>query len=154
MDKNNEVFKTTMGSLFDGMDSFLSTKTVVGEPIRIDDTIILPLIDVSFGVAAGALTDDKKNNGAGGMGGKLTPSAVIVIHNGSTRLMNISTHSGIDKILDMVPDFVDRFTNKLADKKEAKANADKGKDPAAREAAAEEIKEMVNESASEALDKQ
>lgn len=152
MDKNNEVFKQTMGSMFDGMDSFLSTKTVVGEPIRIDDTVILPLIDVSFGVAAGALTDDKKNNGAGGLGGKMSPSAVIVIHNGTTRLINVSTHTGMDKILDMVPDFVDRFTNKLADKKEAKANADKGKDPAAREAAAEEIKDMIDEAAVDALD--
>ncbi|HAQ52342.1 MAG TPA: sporulation protein [Lachnospiraceae bacterium] len=153
MEKNNEVFKTTMGSMFDGMDGFLSTKTVVGEPIRIDDTVILPLVDVSFGMAAGALTDDKKNNGAGGMGAKLTPSAVIVIHNGTTRLMNISTHSGIDKILDMVPDFVDRFSNKIADKKEAKANANKGKDPAAREAAAEEIRDKVSDSVNEALEK-
>ena len=151
MEKNNEVFKATMGSMVDGMDSFLSTKTVVGEPIRIDETIILPLIDVSFGVAAGSLTDDKKNNGAGGMGAKMTPSAVIVIHNGTTRLMNISTHSGIDKILDMVPDFVDRFANKIADKKEAKANGDKGKDPEAREAAAEEIRERVSESVAEGV---
>ncbi len=153
MEKNNEVFKSTMGALFDGMDGFLSSKTVVGEPIRIDDTTILPLVDVSFGMGAGALTDDKKNNGAGGMGGKMQPSAIIVIHNGTTRLINVSTHSGMDKLLDMVPDFVERFANKKADKKEKKANGDKGTDPVAREAAAEEIKEMVNESAAEALDK-
>ena len=152
MEKNNEVFKATMGSMVDGMDSFLSTKTVVGEPIRIDETIILPLIDVSFGVAAGSLTDDKKNNGAGGMGAKMTPSAVIVIHNGTTRLMNISTHSGMDKILDMVPDFVDRFTSAMADKKNKKADEEKGKDPKAREAAAEEIRERVSDSANEALE--
>lgn len=139
MDKNNEVFKKTMDSLFTGMDSFLSTKTVVGEPIRIDDTIIVPLIDVSFGVAAGAFTDDKKNNGAGGLGGKMSPSSVIVIHNGTTRLVNVSTNSGIDKILDMVPDFVDRIANKKADKDEKKA----------REAAAEEIRDMVSDATNE-----
>ena len=150
MDKNNEVFKQTMGSLFDGMDSFLSTKTVVGEPIRIDDTIILPLIDVSFGVAAGALTDDKRNNGAGGLGGKMQPSAVIVIHNGTTRLINVSTHSGMDKILDMIPDFVDRFANKKADKKQKQANGAKGTDPEAREAAAEEIKEKLSDAVADA----
>lgn len=154
MDKSNEVFKQTIGSMVDGMDSFLSTKTVVGDPIRIDDTVILPLIDVSFGVAAGALSDDKKNNGAGGLGGKMQPSAVIVIHNGTTRLMNISTHSGIDKILDMVPDFVDRFANKKNDKKDAKNNSSKGKDPDAREAAAEQIRDMVNEAAEEGLQNQ
>jgi uncharacterized spore protein YtfJ len=56
-------FHTTVESLFKGMDSFITTKTVVGDAIHIGDTIILPLVDVSFGVAAGAFSQDKKNNG-------------------------------------------------------------------------------------------
>ena len=47
-------FRTTVESLFKGMDSFITTKTVVGEAITVGDTIILPLVDVSFGVGAGA----------------------------------------------------------------------------------------------------
>ena len=43
-------FHTTVESLFKGMDSFITTKTVVGDAIHIGDTIILPLVDVSFGV--------------------------------------------------------------------------------------------------------
>ena len=58
-------FHTTVESLFKGMDSFITTKTVVGDAIHIGDTIILPLVDVSFGVAAGAFSQEKKNNGAG-----------------------------------------------------------------------------------------
>ena len=50
-------FHTTVESLFKGMDSFITTKTVVGDAIHIGDTIILPLVDVSFGVAAGAFAD-------------------------------------------------------------------------------------------------
>ena len=46
-------FNNTVESLFKGMDSFITTKTVVGDAIHIGDTIILPLVDVSFGVAAG-----------------------------------------------------------------------------------------------------
>ena len=50
-------FNETVESLFKGMDSFLTTKTVVGEAIKFDDgTIVLPLVDVSFGVAAGAFS--------------------------------------------------------------------------------------------------
>lgn len=70
-------FNNTVESLFKGMDSFITTKTVVGDAIHIGDTIILPLVDVSFGVAAGAFSQEKKNNGAGGMGGKINPSAVL-----------------------------------------------------------------------------
>lgn len=105
-------FNTTVESLFKGMDSFITTKTVVGDAIHIGDTIILPLVDVSFGVGAGAFCEDKKHNAAGGMGGKIMPSAVLVIQNGNTKLVNIKNQDGVTKILDMVPDFVNRFTSK------------------------------------------
>jgi uncharacterized spore protein YtfJ len=104
-------FNNTVESLFKGMDSFITTKTVVGDAIHINDTIILPLVDVAFGVAAGAFSQDKKNNGAGGMGGKITPSAVLVISGGTTKLVNVKNQDSITKILDMVPDFVNKFTS-------------------------------------------
>ncbi len=104
-------FQTVVESLMKGMDSVLSTKTVVGEPTQIGDTIILPLVDVSFGVGAGAgLNADKKTNrGAGGLGGKMTPSAVLVIKNGNIRLVNIKNQDTMTKILDMVPDLIDKI---------------------------------------------
>mgnify|MGYP002591602359 FL=1 len=104
-------FNNTVESLFKGMDSFITTKTVVGDAVHIGDTIILPLVDVSFGVAAGAFSQEKKNNGAGGMGGKINPSAVRVIQNGVTKLVNIKNQDSMTKILDMVPDFVNKFTS-------------------------------------------
>lgn len=109
-DGNN--LKTTVESLFKGMDSVISSKTVVGDAIHINGTIILPLVDVSFGIGAGAFSAEKKEKGMGGIGGKMTPSAVIVIQNGKTRLVNIKNQDTITKILDMVPDVVDRFTSK------------------------------------------
>lgn len=103
-------FKGTVEALFSGMNGVVSSKTVVGDAIHIGDTIILPLVDVSFAVGAGAYKEDKKDKGAGGLGGKMTPSAVLVIQNGTTRLVNIKNQDTITKILDMVPDVVDRFT--------------------------------------------
>lgn len=111
-------FSDTVQSLFKGMDSFITTKTVVGDAIHIGETIILPLVEVSFGVAAGAFAQEKKNNGAGGMGGKITPSAVLVIQDGNTKLVNIKNQDGLTKVLDMVPDFVERFTSKKAEKED------------------------------------
>lgn len=108
---NSNDFQSTVETLFRGMDSFISTKTVVGDAIYVGDTIILPLIDVTFGVGAGATSAEKKNNGGGGMGGRMTPSAVLVISNGSTKLVNIRNQDGLTKILDMVPDFVSKFAS-------------------------------------------
>ena len=105
-------FKSTMEALFHGMDNVISSKTVVGEAIHIKDTIILPLVDVSFTVGAGSFAAEKSEKGAGGLGGKMTPCAVLVIQNGMTRLVNIKNQDTITKILDMVPDLVDRFRTK------------------------------------------
>ena len=104
-------FKTTLESLFRGMDGVVSSKTVVGDAIHINDTIILPLVDVSFGIGAGAFSGEKKERGMGGIGGKMSPSAVIVIQDGRTKLVNIKNQDTITKILDMIPDVVDRFTS-------------------------------------------
>ena len=60
-------FAGVIESLMKGMNTVLSTKTVVGEATQIGDTIILPLVDVSFGVGAGASAGDKKNGGGGGL---------------------------------------------------------------------------------------
>ena len=109
---DKENFQGVVESLLKGMDTVLSTKTVVGEATQVGDTIILPLVDVSFGVGAGAGNNGQKNSasGAGGLGGKMTPSAVIVIKDGSTKLVNIKNQDTVTKILDMIPDIVDKFT--------------------------------------------
>lgn len=108
---SDNSFNSTVESLFRGMDSFITTKTVVGDAVHIGETIILPLVDVSFGVAAGAFSQEKKNNGAGGMGGKINPSAVLVIQNGTAKLVNVKNQDGMSKIFDMVPDLISRFTS-------------------------------------------
>ena len=113
-EKNNNRFESTVSSLFQGMDHFISSKTVVGDAITVGDTIILPLVDVTFGVGAGASSSNSgsaKNNGAGGLGGKISPSAVLVIKDGDIRLVNVKNQDAVTKILDMVPDFVNKFTS-------------------------------------------
>lgn len=110
---DNNQFQTTVESLFKGMESFITTKTVIGDAITMEDgTIILPLVDVSFGVAAGAFANDdsKKNNGGGGMGGKLQPSSVLIIKDGTSKLVNVKNQDGVTKILDMVPDVINKFS--------------------------------------------
>lgn len=125
-------FSSTVEALFKGMDHFVTTKTVVGEAVKIDDTIILPLVDVACGMAAGSFNQASKNNGAGGMSAKISPSAILVIQNGVTKLVNIKHQDAVTKIIDMVPDFVNRFTG--------------GKDSGISEDAMKKAEEMAKES--------
>lgn len=108
-------FNETVNSLFKGMDSFISSKTVVGDAIYLNDTIILPLVDVSFGVGAGAFASEKSNNGGGGMGGKISPNSVLVIQGENIRLVNIKNQNATSKILDMLPDIMEKLGKKKKD---------------------------------------
>ena len=106
-------FPSTVDALFKGMDNFITTKTVVGEPVKIDEhTTIIPLVDVSCGMAAGSFAQSSKTNGGGGLSAKMSPSAILVIQNGMTKLINIKHQDAMTKIIDMVPDFMNRFMGK------------------------------------------
>ncbi|MBQ9157495.1 MAG: GerW family sporulation protein [Eubacterium sp.] len=110
----NNNFDQTVQSLFKGLDQVMSTKTVIGEPQVIGDTIILPLVDVSFGMGAGAFGKEKSSSGAGGIGGKMSPSAILVIKDGETRLVNVRNQDAVTKALDMVPDAVNKVTSLIS----------------------------------------
>ena len=114
-----EKFGSTVGALFRGMEAFLTTKTVVGDAVKFDDgTIILPLVDVSFGMGAGSFANGSKDNAGGGMSGKMTPSSVLVIQNGHARLVNVKNQDALTKIFEMVPDLIEKFTKDDKTKKE------------------------------------
>ena len=67
-------FPSTVDALFKGMDHFITSKTVVGEPVKVDEnTTIIPLVDVTCGMAAGSFAQSAKTNGGGGMSAKMSP---------------------------------------------------------------------------------
>ena len=127
------TFSTSIQSLFDGMNTVLSTKTVVGEPITVNDTIIIPLVDVHFGMGAGSMASDakKKDNAGGGIGCDMDPCAVLVIRGDVVKVIPVESHqSPFMKLIDMVPDIMERFT--------------KG-DPMEDEKVAEKVSEIVED---------
>lgn len=137
-----------VNGLMEQLENFITTKTVVGEPIHIDNTILVPLIDVSFAAASGSTASNKyierhkerekkvdggTGAGAGGLGAKITPSAMLVIQNGTTQLINIRNQDSITKLIDMipglvakVPDLVAKFTGEESTKvkETTEANSD------------------------------
>lgn len=102
-------FTATVEALFKGMETFVTTKTVVGDAVKVDDAIIVPLVDVTCGMAAGSFAENAKDKGAGGMSAKMSPSAILIIQDGVTKLVNIKQQDAVTKILDLVPDFVNKF---------------------------------------------
>lgn len=116
------ALNNNLDALFGKLEGFISTKTVVGEPTNIGGVIIVPLIEVSFGLGAGASEnkpDEKRNKetSGGGMGAKITPSAVLVIMNGAVQLVNVKNQDSLNKLIDMVPGVLSKLNFGFGKKK-------------------------------------
>ncbi|MBQ1423897.1 MAG: GerW family sporulation protein [Lachnospiraceae bacterium] len=112
----------TLQALFKGMEGLVQSKTVVGEPVQIGDATIVPLVEVSAGLASGTLKNNAKNNGAGAMSAKLSPVAMLIIQEGRTRLVNVKNQDVMTRLLDLIPEAIDKIT-KGAVSPEARAAA-------------------------------
>ena len=125
MAENKSKFDTAMQSMFESMNGLISTKTVVGDPVIINEnTFVLPLMDVSVGVGAGANVNEKSNRnlGGGGIGAKFSPSAVLVVQDGNARIINIQEQDKLVHLIESAPDTVNRVLSMLH-KKNKKVDA-------------------------------
>ena len=102
--------------LFNKMENFVSTKTVIGDPITIGKVILVPLIDVSFGVGAGAkqnkankVGSDTKNGSAAGLGAKMSPSAILVINDGTVQMVNVNDQNSVNKLIPSIASKIKSF---------------------------------------------
>jgi uncharacterized spore protein YtfJ len=112
-----------INSLFERLEKFLTSKTVIGEPIQIGDATLVPIINVSFGLGSGGGdgTDSKGNGGVGGgagIGARVSPTAIIVIKGDKIEMMPIKKSSGLEKLVDMVPGIVEKIKCEKEEKKQ------------------------------------
>lgn len=125
---NNINVKELVDTLFNGMEGLVTSKTVVGAPVSVDGATIIPLIEVSCGMGVGGFDQkqEKKDGqaGAGAMSTKMSPTALLVVQNGNTKLISIKNQDAISKLLEMVPDLIDRVTGGNRISKPAQSKAD------------------------------
>lgn len=103
-----------LNTIFEKLEKFLQTKTVVGEPLVIGTTTIIPFVEISFGVGTGGGggTDEKNNQGTGGgagSGAKISPTAILVIQGDKTEILPIRKGGSMDKLIEMVPDIMEKM---------------------------------------------
>ena len=72
-------------------------------------------------MAAGTCENTKKAGDGGGITGKVTPSAVLIIKNGTTKLVNVKNQDALSKALDLVPDVIDKIAD-MSNKKNMPSN--------------------------------
>lgn len=114
MSQIDELVKNVLSEL----QKIVKTETVVGEPIEVQDVVLVPVSRVSFGFgAAGGASPKKESNGEGTGGGLLIePIAFIVIRPDSVDLMTLKQEGGVGRVMDLIPQVVDKVKG-MKDKK-------------------------------------
>ena len=122
MELVENLVKTTLGEV----EKVLNTKTVVGEPIIVGGTTLIPLISAGFGFGAGggsgkAEAKQKGEGAGGGTGGGawVKPVAVIVISKDEVHVEPIlgSLAGAIEKWGETVPRIAEKLCEKWGERK-------------------------------------
>lgn len=119
--KLENLVKTAMEKINEMADA----NTVVGKPIETaDGTTIIPISKVSYGFASGGSdlpTKSTKDQFGGGSGAGVTisPVAFIAVHNGETKLLQLTNNTPYQNaVVNTVPDVVDKVLGFFNDKKQ------------------------------------
>lgn len=103
-----------LSTAIEEIERILNTKSVVGEPITIEDNTIIPLVSIGFGFGAGIgmgkIPVANKGEGAGGCtagGGGIKPVGIIIIGKDGVRLETIK--GGVLSLLGKVSDNITKI---------------------------------------------
>lgn len=113
----------SLNIVFEKLEKFFRTQTVVGDPIQVGEITLIPIIDITFGAGGGggAGKDEKGNDGTGGgigTGAKIAPNSMLVIKGGEVSVFTLKDKNSLERIVEMVPDIINKVSNKIAEKKE------------------------------------
>lgn len=123
--KLGEVMDISMTKIKEMVD----VNTVVGDPIYTPDGItLIPVSQVSLGLATGGADVPSKNSGTGmgaatGSGVRMQPLGFLIIKDGMIRFVSTKApgDSAMDRLLDMIPDLFDRVEHMIQNVKEKPA---------------------------------
>lgn len=119
------LMETTLETIKGSIDA----NTIIGDPIKTDTTVVVPIskVTIGFGIGGGEYSKgyDEKHinhsenksercdtNFAGGSAGAISvqPVAFVVVENGETRLMSLDDNVNlVDNILAITPKVIDKI---------------------------------------------
>ena len=105
-----------MGVTIEKIRDMVNAETIIGDPIHVDYTTIIPVSRVTFGFASGgsdvAPQSSKQMFGGGtGAGVSVTPVAFLVVSGGNVRTVQLGEKvTAVDNAIAALPELVDKIT--------------------------------------------
>ena len=114
-------------TLLEGFKAVAKTETIVGEGIKAGEFIVLPVSKISFGIGAGAGTEQIKSSGGSGGGGGggicVEPIAFLVVKEGEISIINLRRMPAmIESFFGKIPDLMEKAINIVKGKKKGEGS--------------------------------
>ena len=117
-----------MGVTIEKIRDMVNSETIIGDPIHVDDTTIIPVSRVTVGLVSGGsdvgpASSKQMFGGGSGAGVSVTPVAFLVVSNGNVRTVQlVEKVSAVDNVIASLPELVDKVAALI---KKEKPGADK-----------------------------
>lgn len=120
--------KEALDAIASQLEKFMTTKTVVGEPISVGNVTLVPIQAVSFGFGSGG-SEGKAEKGSGtgggaGAGAKLRPMAIVAVKDGDVQVFNLGNRTTVEVIAEKIPELIEKL-KRAKTEKEDKEEKDK-----------------------------
>lgn len=109
-----DILKGVVGEL----KELAQSETIIGDPVTVGDTTVIPIVKISFGFGAGGGQRDSgkadQYGGGGGGGARIEPAAFIIMDKDGVKLIPAGKGK-FDQIIDAIPNIAKKLS-KLAEK--------------------------------------
>ncbi len=118
-----------LAALGQSIERLISSRTVIGDPIKVGDITLVPVVDVLFGIGSGSgggtalapsspATGRPGNQSEGGgsgfaTGARVSPRALIVVKPGQVEVYPLNATTPIERILDRLPSLTGTILDKI-----------------------------------------
>jgi len=95
-----------LDGLFDNIKLFSRSETFIGQPVKVDDITLIPILSLSFGAGGGAADGQGTKGSGGGAGGKISPIALLITQGDDIKLFSLNGQNNLKEITGLIPEIV------------------------------------------------
>ena len=121
------MFDTLVKTVLEELQSLSQTKTIIGDPIEVQNQSIIPVskVSIGFGIGGGDKDQTKQMNATGG-GVSIEPLAFIVISEEKVEMITLEkAETRFGQVIDLVPRIFDKVKSmKNGENKSSKKDSD------------------------------
>lgn len=112
-----ENVKDLMKETVEKIRNMVDTDTIIGKPITVDSSTIIPVSKITYGFGSGGSDSKSKKDtekitfgGGGAAGVSVVPIAFLCIKDGNVKVLQVEPYfSSVDRIIELAPDIIDKI---------------------------------------------